>query len=127
LTAKNRFCESSQRLIQLRRVRWSNAIKFSPAGSRITICAEIDLANQLTIRVLDQGIGIAPDDLERIFMPFVQVSNALNRTTAGTGLGLSLSRLLVERHGGTLALESAPGQGTSAIISLPADCVLHHH
>lgn len=105
----------------------SNAIKFSPPGSKITMRAEIDLASQLTIRVMDQGIGIAPDDLERIFMPFVQVSNALNRTTAGTGLGLSLSRLLVERHGGSLVLESTPGQGTCAIIFLPADRLLHHH
>ncbi|HEX9448761.1 MAG TPA: ATP-binding protein, partial [Dongiaceae bacterium] len=96
-------------------------IKFSPAGSTINVTAELDLANQLTIRVKDQGIGIAPEDLERIFMPFVQVSNSLNRTTAGTGLGLSLSRLLVERHGGSLMLESTPGEGSCAILCLPAE------
>jgi len=102
----------------------SNAIKFSPNGSKVEITAALDLANQLTIRVVDHGIGVAPEDLERIFMPFVQVANTLNRTTAGTGLGLSLSRLLVERHGGSLALESASGQGTCAVVTLPASCLL---
>lgn len=102
----------------------SNAIKFSPNGSKVEITAALDLANQLTIRVVDHGIGIAPEDLERIFMPFVQVANTLNRTTAGTGLGLSLSRLLVERHGGSLVLESGSGQGTCAVITLPATCLL---
>jgi signal transduction histidine kinase len=102
----------------------SNAIKFSPAGSTITVSAELDLASQLTIRVQDQGIGIAPEDIERVFMPFVQVSNSLNRTTAGTGLGLSLSRLLVERHGGSLVLESKQGEGSCAIISLPAERIM---
>lgn len=98
----------------------SNAIKFSPAGSEVDLSAEIDLAGQLTIVVTDRGIGIAQDDIDRIFMPFVQVSNALNRSTAGTGLGLSLSRLLVERHDGRLELESSPGNGTRAKILLPA-------
>ncbi|HWT99287.1 MAG TPA: ATP-binding protein [Terriglobales bacterium] len=102
----------------------SNAIKFSPEGETVVITAHLDLANQLTIRVTDRGIGIAPEDLDRIFMPFVQVSNTLNRTTAGTGLGLSLSRLLVERHGGTLHLESMPGEGTSALVSLPPEAIL---
>jgi two-component system cell cycle sensor histidine kinase PleC len=104
----------------------SNAVKFSPAGGTVEIVAQLDLAAQLTIRVIDRGIGIAPEDLERIFMPFVQVSNALNRSTAGTGLGLSLSRLLIERHGGSLALESTPGDGTSAIVTLPATRILAH-
>jgi signal transduction histidine kinase len=102
----------------------SNALKFSPNGSKVEITAALDLANQLTIRDVDHGIGIAPEDLERIFMPFVQVANTLNRTTAGTGLGLSLSRLLVERHGGSLVLESTSGKGTCAIVTLPASCLL---
>lgn len=102
----------------------SNAIKFSPDGAKVEISAHLDLAQQLTISVIDRGIGIAAEDLERIFMPFVQVSNALNRTTAGTGLGLSLSRLLIERHGGTLKLESKPGEGTCATIMLPAESIL---
>lgn len=102
----------------------SNAIKFSPSGKKVTVTAHLDLANQLSIRVIDHGIGIAPEDLQRIFMPFVQVSNTLNRTTAGTGLGLSLSRLLMERHGGSLDLEGAPGEGTTAIVTLPSDCIL---
>jgi signal transduction histidine kinase len=102
----------------------SNAIKFSPAGSNIDLSAELDLKGQLTISVTDQGIGIAAEDLERIFMPFVQVSNTLNRSTTGTGLGLSLSRLLVERHGGRLELDSAPGRGTRAMVIMPAASIL---
>jgi two-component system cell cycle sensor histidine kinase PleC len=102
----------------------SNAIKFSPLQSKIDLAAEIDDDGQLTISVTDRGIGISPEDLNRIFMPFVQVSNTLNRTTAGTGLGLSLSRLLVERHGGKLELESEVGKGTRAMIVLPPDRLL---
>ncbi len=98
----------------------SNAIKFSPPDSGVDLSAEVDLAGQLTIAVTDRGIGIAKEDMDRIFMPFVQVSNALNRSTNGTGLGLSLSRLLVERHGGRLELESVPGNGTCAMVILPA-------
>jgi two-component system cell cycle sensor histidine kinase PleC len=118
------ICGDERRLRQVLINLLSNAIKFSPNGSRVEITAVLDLANQLTIRVADCGIGIAPEDLERIFMPFVQVANTLNRTTAGTGLGLSLSRLLVERHGGTLVLESSSGQGTCAVVTLPSACLL---
>jgi signal transduction histidine kinase len=118
------ICGDERRLRQVLINLLSNAIKFSPNGSKVEITAVVDLANQLTIRVADRGIGIAPEDLERIFMPFVQVANTLNRTTAGTGLGLSLSRLLVERHGGTLVLESSSGQGTCAVVTLPSTCLL---
>ena len=71
------------------------------------------------IWVADTGCGIPEDQLERVFQPFHQVENAFNRSNNGTGLGLPLSRKLVERHGGTLHLESVPGSGTVAIMRLP--------
>ena len=67
--------------------------------------------------------GISADQLEQVFEPFHQVENELTRTTNGTGLGVPLSRKLAERHGGTLLLESAAGDGMTAILSLPGRAV----
>ena len=75
------------------------------------------------LSVSDTGCGIPPDQLEQVFQPFHQVENELSRTTNGTGLGLPLSRKLVERHGGTLNLDSAIGRGTTASIRLPGRVV----
>jgi signal transduction histidine kinase len=95
----------------------ANAIKFAPRG-RVTVSAAAN-DGAVDIRVADTGCGIPEDQLERVFQPFHQVENALNRASNGTGLGLPLSRKLVERHGGTLHLESVPGGGTLAILRLP--------
>jgi signal transduction histidine kinase len=82
------------------------------------------LANgRYRFRISDTGVGIAPDDLPRIFEPFVQIDSALNRKYGGTGLGLPLSRMLVDLHGGTIEIESTPGMGTVATVELPADRV----
>jgi two-component system cell cycle sensor histidine kinase PleC len=97
----------------------SNAIKFSPVGSVVRLRAMRDLAGSPVIEVEDRGIGIKPEDLERVFEPFVQVENHLNRKNDGTGLGLPLSRQIMTLHGGSLRLESHPGQGTIAIMMLP--------
>ena len=69
--------------------------------------------------VTDTGCGIPADQLEQVFEPFFQVDSDLSRASDGTGLGLPLSRKLVERHGGSLTLLSRVGEGTSARISLP--------
>ena len=100
----------------------ANAIKFAPRGE-VTISAAMAGPGGLEIRVADTGCGIPADQLERVFEPFHQVENELSRTTNGTGLGLPLSRKLAERHGGTLALESALGRGTTAILGLPSRAV----
>lgn len=97
----------------------SNAIKFSPGDAVVTLRAMRDLAGSPVIEIEDRGIGIQPQDLERVFEPFVQVENHLNRKNDGTGLGLPLSRQIMALHGGSLRLDSRPGQGTIAIMTLP--------
>ena len=98
----------------------SNAIKFTPAGGRVSVRAEIRADGGLAMTVADSGIGIAMADLDRIFQPFVQVDSSLSRRHAGTGLGLPLARSFVELHGGTVEIDSEPGAGTRATVLLPA-------
>jgi two-component system cell cycle sensor histidine kinase PleC len=100
----------------------SNAIKFTPRAGRITVSAELrsgPLGDWVRVSVADTGIGIAPDDLERLARPFEQIESQLAKTQQGTGLGLALTKSLVEMHSGLLDLHSAPGQGTVASFSLP--------
>jgi signal transduction histidine kinase len=70
--------------------------------------------------VRDSGIGIAADDLGRLFQPFAQVDSAMSRRYAGSGLGLYLCRVLAEAQGGDLSLDSVPGQGTTVRLRFPA-------
>ncbi len=98
----------------------SNALKFTQPGGEITVSIARSDEDGLTLTVQDNGIGIAADDLERVFEPFVQADGSHRRRFEGSGLGLPLSRRLMEAHGGTLTLESAPGQGTVARMSFPA-------
>jgi two-component system cell cycle sensor histidine kinase PleC len=102
----------------------SNAIKFSPSDAVVTLRAQRDLAGSPVIEIEDRGIGIKPEDLERVFEPFVQVENHLNRKNDGTGLGLPLSRQIMALHGGELRLSSQPGQGTVAIMTLPPQSMM---
>jgi PAS domain S-box-containing protein len=104
----------------------SNAVKFTPAGGQIAVRASIAGAHGLIIEVTDTGIGIAPEDIERALSPFGQVDSRLSRRYEGTGLGLPLARALVELHGGTLSLDSRPGQGTTVRVTLPADRLVEH-
>jgi len=100
----------------------SNAVKFTPRGGRVTVRAELRddaVGKRVRISVQDTGIGITPDDLARLARPFEQIESQHAKTQQGTGLGLALTKALVEMHGGLLDLRSAPGQGTSAIFSLP--------
>jgi signal transduction histidine kinase len=100
----------------------SNAVKFTPAGGRATISAAID-GDFAVITVADTGVGMREDDIAVALEPFRQVGSdaqdVLTRRFAGTGLGLPLAKALVELHGGTLAIASALGHGTTAHIRLP--------
>jgi len=96
----------------------SNAIKFTPPGGSVTVTLEV-VAARCVVRVRDTGRGIAADDLERVLRPFEQVDSVLVRRHAGTGLGLPLSKALVELHGGALHIESEPGRGTEVRFDLP--------
>ncbi|GEO82728.1 PAS domain S-box protein [Pararhodospirillum oryzae] len=97
-----------------------NAIKFTPEKGFVRVWARPDpLVQALLIDVSDTGIGMAPEDIPVALQPFGQVDGTLARRYEGTGLGLPLSKALVELHGGTLSLESQPGQGTTVRMSLP--------
>lgn len=99
----------------------SNAVKFTPRGG----CVGVDIipeGNSLKIVVADTGIGIAPRDLAQLGEPFFQASANYDRHFEGTGLGLSVVRGLVGLHGGTISIESAPGEGTTICVRLPLDC-----
>ena len=98
----------------------SNAVKFTENGGTITVEAEARADIGVAIRVTDTGIGIAPENILKVFRPFEQVDNSLSRSHEGTGLGLPLTRSLVELHGGTLDLESQLGIGTTVTVRLPA-------
>jgi signal transduction histidine kinase len=94
----------------------SNAVKFTPDGGRVTLAARID-GEQVEIDVRDTGVGIGPDDQIRIFDEFYQAGSG--KTQEGTGLGLALTRRLVELHGGQLRVKSAPGEGSTFTVILP--------
>jgi two-component system cell cycle sensor histidine kinase PleC len=97
----------------------SNAVKFTPKDGKVEVSTYLDPTGARIIAVTDNGVGISPADIERVFEPFVQADANFDRASSGTGLGLPLSRKLVELHGGTLHLESTPGEGTTAIVTLP--------
>ena len=92
----------------------SNAVHF---GSQATILVEDGAV--LTLRVRDEGPGLAPEELERVFEPFYRVESSRNRDTGGTGLGLSIARDIAQAHGGTLYLRNLPQRGLEAVVALP--------
>jgi len=97
----------------------NNAIKFTPEGSvRLTVAWESD-AGQLTFSVLDTGIGMTPEQLNKVFSAFAQADSSTTRKFGGTGLGLTICRLLAARLGAKLSVDSRLGQGTRFELSLP--------
>lgn len=96
----------------------TNAIKFTPEGGKVTVKCEAKSAG-LILKVIDTGIGIAADDLERLATPFEQIDSQHSKQHEGTGLGLALSKSLVELHGGNFKIESQLGVGTTVIFTLP--------
>jgi PAS domain S-box-containing protein len=99
-----------------------NAVKFSDPGGRVILRGECD-AEGLALSVIDEGVGIPPEDQERVFSPFQQAMSGPNqqRNRDGVGLGLSLVRHFAELHGGRVELDSVLGEGTRVTIRLPAD------
>jgi len=98
----------------------SNACKFPPRGTRAGLVLTADpAARMVRIVVWDEGPGISPEAVERLFQPFVQLDNRLAREHGGTGLGLALSRRLAEQHGGRILLDTAPGAGCRFTVELP--------
>jgi signal transduction histidine kinase len=101
----------------------NNAVKFTPDGGHVRL--EVMLltleSNQeyVRIKVTDTGIGIAPENIDKLFKPFIQIDSALNRKYEGTGLGLSLVKQIVELHGGRVELTSELGVGSCFTVDLP--------
>jgi signal transduction histidine kinase len=73
----------------------------------------------ILIRVEDEGPGVPPDEVEKVFEPFYRVESSRNRDTGGTGLGLSIARDIAQAHGGTLTLRNLPERGLEAMLTLP--------
>jgi PAS domain S-box-containing protein len=109
-----------QRLRQLLRALIGNALKFTPPGGRVTVRAQALPEGGAEVVVADSGIGMSPADLEQAFEPFWQADSRHGRAREGAGIGLKLARQLAVLHGGSLTLESMKGQGTRAILRLPA-------
>jgi len=96
----------------------SNAVKFTEDGGNVVISVRADRIG-FVITVTDSGIGMSPEELERVMEPFVQADARLSRKYEGSGLGLPLTKALVEAHGGTLRLDSESGRGTVATVFFP--------
>jgi cell cycle sensor histidine kinase DivJ len=96
----------------------ANAIKFTERGGQVTVSAAAS-GSQLTLRISDTGVGIAPDDLKRIGAPFFQAGTTYQRRHEGTGLGLSIVKSLVALHLGELTVQSRLGEGTAVTVKLP--------
>jgi two-component system CheB/CheR fusion protein len=101
-----------------------NAIKFTGPGGRVTMTAAVEPSGGVAVRVSDTGCGIRAEDLERVFEPFGQGRHDIAAKERGTGLGLPIVRSLMRAHGGDARLESAPGEGTTVILTLPAERLL---
>jgi len=97
----------------------TNAIKFTPEGGTVRLYVSANPQKGIVIRVTDTGIGIAPENIERVLRPFEQVETSYARRHGGSGLGLPYAKRLVELHGGMLTIESELGKGTNVSVALP--------
>ena len=101
----------------------SNAVKFTPEGGKVKLRG-FDAADGVVLQVSDSGIGISEDDLKRVGRPFEQIESQHSKKHQGSGLGLALSKSLIELHGGTLRIDSRLGEGTTVSFTLPANPVI---
>jgi signal transduction histidine kinase/CheY-like chemotaxis protein len=118
--APEEFWADERRMKQILVNLLTNAVKFTPEGGEVGLIAAYD-AEQESVRftVWDTGIGITPEDREKLFKPFVQIDSGLARHHEGTGLGLALVAKLTEIQGGSIGLESEPGKGSRFMVNLP--------
>jgi signal transduction histidine kinase len=99
----------------------TNAVKFTPAGGKVTLRVWSSAESGFVFQIIDTGIGIALDDVPKALAPFQQINGALNREYEGTGLGLPLTKALVEMHGGSLDLQSEVTIGTTITVRFPVE------
>jgi signal transduction histidine kinase len=110
-----------RRLDQVLNNLLSNAIKFTGEGGSIQLRAQHDQRNGIIVRVQDTGVGISPDELASLFQKYQQSTSGKTSEHKGTGLGLVVSKMIVEAHGGKIWVESEEGKGTTVAFTLPAD------
>ncbi|WP_127509682.1 ATP-binding protein [Actinoplanes solisilvae] len=96
----------------------SNAVKYTPPGGTVTVSGHID--GEVRLEVADTGIGVPPDEYDRLFERFFRAGNAVRHGTKGTGLGLAITKAIVEAHGGQVRAAPAPGGGSVFTVVLPA-------
>ncbi len=106
------------RISQVLRNLVHNAIKFSPQNSTIQVHANLQ-KDHVRFGVIDQGVGLSPEDQIRVFEPFYQVAGTLSRSYGGTGLGLTICRGIIEAQKGKIWVESKPGQGSAFYFTVP--------
>ncbi|MBI1245414.1 MAG: hypothetical protein GC202_10450 [Alphaproteobacteria bacterium] len=99
----------------------TNSIKYSSAGCHIRIAVRHPTAGAIEFAIADDGAGIDPENLKKIFQPFWREGGEATRRQEGVGLGLAICHHLIEMHGGTIRAESAPGKGTQMIVTLPIE------
>jgi signal transduction histidine kinase len=96
-----------------------NAIKYTPSGGEVSFSIQIISNGFINIIIKDTGIGISKEDIPHIFKRFYRCDQS--RSTAGTGLGLSLARAVAKAHGGEITVESRPGEGSAFTVALPSN------
>jgi signal transduction histidine kinase len=111
-------CLDRRRILQVIANLLSNAIKFTPNGGKVQLSACVK-DDQLVTEVSDSGFGIAAEDLPKLFAPFKQLDTGLTRRVGGVGLGLSISKAIVNAHGGTIEAQSGPGKGSAFTFRIP--------
>jgi signal transduction histidine kinase len=99
----------------------SNAVKFTPRNGEVGVAVRRQANGEVAFVVRDTGIGMAPEDIPRIMLPFQQIDDRLNRKYEGTGLGVPLALAMAKLHGGTLTYDSARGRGTTVTLTLPGE------
>ncbi len=108
------------RITQVLRNLLDNAVKYSPQGGMIVVRGEVQ-ETQVVVSVADQGVGIAPEHLNRLFEKFFRVESGLGRHVVGSGLGLPIAQTIVESHGGHIWAESKLGEGSTFYFTLPLE------
>ncbi len=109
-----------KRIVQVLRNLLDNAIKYSPDGGLVIVRGEAH-EDKVVISVADQGVGLAPEDLNRLFEKFFRVESGLGRHVVGAGLGLPIAHTIIESHGGRIWAESKVGEGTTLYFTLPIE------
>ena len=120
---EDKFCADRERLQEILINLLSNGIKFTPAGGKTTLRIWRE-NHQVIFEVEDTGIGISQQQLPMLFETFQQLEHSLQRTHGGTGLGLALTKQLIELHGGTIEVESEVGEGSIFTVCLPSQTIV---